>query len=118
MNAIIIAFTLKGQDFEKIRLAIADLRLKLGADNILIHGHMPRIQVIRKGYDTKLCDLLDGAFPVQLIMFNEGTLREEMVKVGKKLEAKVYVLGEVKEGVATEVELYKAAGLTIAYIPL
>jgi hypothetical protein len=117
MKAIVIAFTLKGQDFENI---LPQLR-KVSEENpscILIHGFLPRRVLEEKHIPTDVVNALENLFPVQLNMFNEKPLREEMVDVAKKLEATVYVIGEVKEGVAEEVELYKAAGLPVHVLEL
>lgn len=117
MKAIILAFTLKGQDFEKIKTGVSNVRHLVGEDTILIHGHLPRAIAQKKGFPTDLSDMLDSAFPVQLIMYNKITLREEMAEVGKDFNATVYVIGEIKEGVEQEVELYKKKGLRIQHMP-
>lgn len=118
MKAIIIAFTLKGQEWGKIRKALADLRMEVGDRSILIHGFMPRWLLQQKGIPLDVVSHLESLFPVQLNMYNMMPLREEMAELGKKLDAEVYVIGEVKEGVQQEVELYQQSGLNITYISL
>ena len=67
---------------------------------------------------TDVVNALENLFPVQLNMYNEKPLREEMVQVAAKLEATVYVIGDIKEGVAEEVALYEAANLPVIQIAL
>lgn len=113
MKAIVIAFTLKGQPFEKI---LAQLE-KIAQENptqILLHSFMPRALVVEKGFPTIVLDAIDKLFPIQLNMFLHGApLRTEMAEVAAKLEATVYVVGEIKEGVAEDVERYKEMGLPV-----
>lgn len=119
MKAIIIAFTLKGQDFGKISSIVKEIKNNLGDDTILIHGFMPRSEVIKRCFSTEVVDLLEDTFPLRLNMYNNGPLREEMAKVAQLLKAEsVYVIGEIKEGVAEEVEMYKKYGFRIMQIPL
>lgn len=119
MKAIVIAFTLKNQDFSAIEHRILDIVVKEGNNNVvLIHGFMPRKDVEYWGYNTEVVDILDTMFPFQLCMFNGYPHREEMAAVAKKMDAKVYVIGNVNEGVQEELDLYDEAGLTIHFIPL
>lgn len=121
MKCIIIAFTLKGQDFKKIEQQLTGLGNKLnnkGELIVCIHGFMPRKTVEENGWPADVSNALDWIFPVQLNMYNGKPLREEMVIFGKAVNAVVYVIGEVKEGVQEEVNLYRAAGLTIEYLPI
>ncbi len=113
MNAIVLAFTLKGQDFRKIAEAMRYINSQLEENTILIHGFMPREDVIKKRFDTEVVDTIESTFPIRLNLYNGGPLRNEMVEIACKLNAKVYVIGEIKEGVLEEVDLYKDAGLTI-----
>lgn len=122
MKAIIIAFTLKGQDFAKIKEQISLLSMKSGENTLLIHGFMPENEVLKRKFSTDVVDCLAAEFPVQCNMYlpgpDGGPLRLEMAEIGKKLDATVYVIGDAKEGVHEEVLLYEKAGLTITYIPL
>ena len=44
----------------------------------MIHGNMPRKVVEQKGLDTKLCDLLDELFPIQVnLYYNYGYYRKK-----------------------------------------
>lgn len=119
MQSIIIAFTLKGQNFKQIA-AILNLMADdfHPAETILIHGFLPRRILMEKSIPTDVVDTLEKYFPCQLNLFYDGPLRKEMAEVGKSLQAAVYVIGEPAEGVAEEVALYKAAGLGIVYLSL
>lgn len=79
---------------------------------------MPEKEVIKRKFSTDVVDCLSGEFPLQLNMYSNGPLRQDMAIVGAKLGANVYVIGDAKEGVHEEVLLYEKAGLTITYIPL
>lgn len=111
MQAVVLAFTLKGQDEEKIVLRIREIR-QLYPKVILIHGFMPRKLVEEKGWSTKIIDELEQ-FPVRLNMYDGKPLREEMATVASKLKANVIVIGEIKEGVLEEVNLYKQKFLEV-----
>ena len=123
MKAIALSFTFKGlsnEEFEKVAAHVRSLSPKSGEDQvILIHGHMPRKIVEQKGWDTKLCDLLDECFPIQLNMYHEKTLRPEMAETAYLLDADIYVIGDGCGGVAEEIALYEAEGCNeIKYIEL
>ena len=112
MKAIVIAFTLKDQPFETI---LPNL-IKIAEDNpdaIVIHGFMPRAELEARNFSCDVVNALENLFPVRLNMYNEKPLRNEMVDAAAKLGAQVYVIGEIKEGVAEEVALYHDAGLSI-----
>jgi len=114
MKAVILAFTLKDQDFDKIAEAVKSVKNFVGEDYIVIHGFMPRAEVIEKGFDTKVVDLLESTFDIRLNMYKDGKpLRKEMVEVGVKLNARVVVVGEIRDGVKEEVDMYVENGLTI-----
>jgi hypothetical protein len=117
MEAIVVAFTLKGQDQSKIFQRLIDVA-ENNPNKILIHGFLPRKIVEEKNIPTDVVDTLEALFPVQLNMFDKAPLRAEMVEVAKKLNAKVYIIGEVKEGVKEEADLYNAASLEIIHLPL
>lgn len=118
MEAIVLAFTLKGQDSNEIVKQID----KIGTTHrqyIVIHGFMPRKEVEKQGWSTAIVDALERNFPVPLNMYADGKpLREEMAEIAGKLRAVVLVIGEEKEGVAEEVALYKALSLTVYNYPL
>jgi|SRR3569833_2778378 len=116
MDAIAISFSLKGQNFDAILSKLSDI-----ADNndaILIHGNLPRHEVIKRRLSTDLVDKLDELFPIQLNMWNEKVLRPEMGEMATKLNAQIYVIGQVIGGVAEEVKIYKSNGLNIDYLPI
>lgn len=117
MDAIILAFTLKGQDQDTIIKRIESLG-EVYAENICIHGFMPLGKVVAMGFDPAILNAIRKAFPVQLNMYDDAPLRTEMADVGKKLGAKVIVVGDIKEGVKEEVDLYKTHNLEIVHFPL
>ena len=117
MDAIVLAFTLKGQEPEKIIEQIKKVRAA-HPNHILIHGFMPRKEVESKGWPTTILDALEENFPIRLNMYDGGPLREPMAVVASKLRANVLVIGEEKEGVAEEVKLYKQLGLSVYYYPI
>lgn len=117
IKAIVVAFTLKGQAFENILPKLVKLSEE-NPDAILIHGFLPRKVLEEKQIPTDVVNALENLFPVQLNMYNEKPLREEMVSVAKKLEATVYVIGEIKEGVAEEVELYRTENIPVVHLEI
>lgn len=100
--AIAISFTLKGQELSSIRNVLEGIAARHEGEE-LIHGFMPRELVIEKGFSTELVDMLDELFPVQHIFFGR---REEMVKYANSVKAFAIFVGEIKEGVAEEYDLY------------
>ncbi len=118
MKAIVTAFTLKNQPFE----TILPLLRKLAEENpevILIHGFMPRRLLEERKWSLDVVNALENLFPVQLNMHDDAKpLREEMALIAKKLSATVYVIGEVKEGVAEEIKLYEANDLLVIHWPI
>lgn len=117
MKALVLAFTLKEQSIPEILNALKTVREE-HPDHILIHGFMPRAEVVKRDFSPLIVDTLEQHFPVQLNMYRDKPLREEMVEVAKRLDAKIVVIGEIKEGVKEEVDLYSAAGLTIEQVQL
>lgn len=106
MKAIVIAFTLKNQDFEKIATVLQRIQNEEKPD-LVIHGFMTRAAVLEKGFNTDVVDLLDSLFSRQRIFFKDGKpLRSEMVECAIEKNATVHVIGEIKEGVEEEVNLY------------
>ena len=118
MKAIVLAFTLKEQNVEKLLSTVAAVK-KDYPDAICIHGFLPRKEVEARKIPTGVVDTLDQHFPIQLNMCVDGKpLRTDMRTIAIRLNAQVCVIGEVKEGVAEEVQLYKAAELPIKYYTL
>lgn len=118
MKMIALAFTLKGQNFSEIKKVLADLRPKIGPA-VLVHGFMPRELVVKQGFSTDLVDTLEEMFPFQLNLFADGApLRKDMAELLKQAGAQVYVIGEVKDGVAEEVGLYQANRIQVSFLPL
>jgi hypothetical protein len=118
MKAIVLAFTLKDQDFEKIKFQISKIKERVGKDVILIHGFMPAEVARQKGFPTHVSNCLNKHFPVQLNMYNKGTLRTQMAVIASKLDADVYVIGNVTGGVSEEVNLYREFNRNIRYFSL
>jgi glutaredoxin-related protein len=126
MKSIVIAFTLKGQNFEKIEAELKQLSDRLnttsGEDPVLvIHGFMPRSKVMEKGFSTSVVDALDKLFPHQLNMYSCVTnmpLRKQMAHVALMLNATIYVIGDIAEGVAEEVQIYQSAEMNIIHKPI
>lgn len=118
LKAIVIAFTLKGQDEKKIVKRIEEVAQRQ-PHSILIHGFLPRKRVVEQKWSTGIVDALDKHFPNQLNMFGFGkNWREDMAQAAKALNANILVIGEEKEGVAEEVKLYKELGLSVYYYKL
>lgn len=117
-QAIVIAFTLKGQNVVDILSKVSELAATLPDNTILIHGFMPRAVLNQKGFTTDIIDCFDDLFTLQLNMYNDGVLRDKMCDVAVSLNADVYVIGEETFGVSEEMSMYRAAGLTIKNIPL
>lgn len=105
MKAIIIAFTLKDQSFEQIKRHLIAIK-ETQSPTVVIHGFMPKKDVVERGFSTEVVDTLQELFPVQLNMYNGGPMRLEMASAASKLNAEVIVIGEIKEGVKEEVDLY------------
>lgn len=110
MYAIAISLTLKEQDKNEILSLLEYLAYHLkGADKpvVLVHGFLPRRVVLEKGFSTSVVDALDKLFPIQLNLWDGVPLRQEMADVLERLNGDAYVIGDVKEGVAEEVNLYE-----------
>ncbi len=116
MKTIIIAFTLKGQDFGKIERKIEEIAGQPPTPTLLIHGFLPRKVLLEKNIPTIVIDALDKYFPIQLNMYADGKpLRNDMAILAKKLDAVVHVIGEIKEGVLEEVQYYQSFGVSIQH---
>ena len=116
-QAIVLAFTLKGQDQNKIIEKIKEASVKY-ADHLCIHGFMTRKEVVEKKLPTDILDAIETYFPKRANFYVKGPLRQEMCEWAKLVNAIVVIIGEVKEGVQEEYNLYMAAGLNIVNIPL
>ena len=119
MKVIVLAFTLNGQSVKKILEAIQDIK-KEYPEAICIHA-LPIHQMLDKIDEQDVFYNLEENYPYQLNLFNDKSgqpLHKELCSVAVNLKAQVCVIGEVKEGVAEEVELYKAAELPIKYYTL
>lgn len=121
MEAIVIAFTLKGQELKKIIPQIISIHKK-HKRAVLLHGFMNRKTVVRSGYDTTLVDALYSIFPWQFNFYNPAyenpVRRDELAAVAKVLNAQVYIIGDIVDGVKAEYELYSKMGLMIEKVPL
>lgn len=110
MKTIAISFTLKDQDeneiLELVKL-VAKQAYRENENVILIHGFLPTHIVLEKGFSTKVVDLLHTLFPIQLNLWNEKPLRAEMAQTANNLFADVYFIGQIKEGVLDEFQLYR-----------
>lgn len=116
---IAISFTLKGQDFGKIRTQLEKIKAENPGPVMLMHGFLSRKVIQERGLPTDVVDALDELFPTQLnLSFVGGEFRNMMAYHAKTVNAKVYAIGEIKEGVADEVTLYESAGLTVEKRPL
>ena len=122
MNYIAISFTLKGQSFDSIKSTLEALSLQThgtSGNTVLVHGFMPRQAVLEKGFSTEVVDTLSTLFPYQLNCFAGGVPdRKTMAVIIKESHGTVYTIGEVKEGVKEEVDLYEANGISVCGLPL
>jgi len=122
MKFIAVSFTIKGQKISDIKPVLEQLSERHGGKSghtALIHGHMPRHVVVEKGFFTELVDILDELFPVQIGCYHNGkTNRELMLAIIADSGAEVYAIGEIIEGVAEEVKLYREAGIHVSELPL
>lgn len=118
MKAIALSFTLKGQDEAQIIQKIREVAQR-NPEVVLIHGFLPRHVVREKGWSTGILDTFDELFPSQIRCYSANMMwRDNMAVVASKLEAKVIVIGEEKEGVREEVKLYRGLQLVVEYLPL
>jgi hypothetical protein len=115
MKFIAIAFTLKGQNQQEL-FKLLDQVKELEPEAVLIHGFLPRSVVVARQLPTDVVDKLHSLFPVQINLFNGQPLRHCMAEVAYATDATVYALGDIKEGVAEEIDLYRARGLNIVNI--
>lgn len=117
-----VAFTLKGQTFDKILPLLEKIKEALTANNekaALVHGFLPKHVVLEKGFPTDVVNSLEEKFPVQVNFCPGGKVdRTGMAEFMKELGGTVYVIGEEVEGVAEEVALYEKSGVRIKRVPL
>jgi len=117
MEAIAISFSLKDQNRHAIFSKLAEIAT-LQNISVVIHGNLPRQEVLRRHLPTDLVDKLDELFPIQLNMWNAKVLRQDMGEIATRLNAEVFVIGQVKGGVEEEINIYTSKGLKINYISI
>jgi len=107
MKVIAISATLRDQDVDALKNIISALS-EQNPHAILIHGYMPLDLVKARGWDTSFREFLDDEFPLQLNMFHpeKGVLRDEMAYIAARLNAHVYILGDMVYGVKEEFDAY------------
>jgi len=110
LQSIAISFTLKNQDFSKIKTALKAIKDNYIDEVKMYHCHMPREIVLEKGFTTEFVDMLDEIFPNNYSLYtNDLQLsREELVETMIHEDGYVYVVGSIIDGVKSEYELYKA----------
>jgi hypothetical protein len=106
---IAISFTLRGQDVDAILSAVEQV-----ADQnpmaILISGFMPPDVVRAKNFDPKVADRLAELFGAKLDFYDrksDAPLRDEMIKAASLVNAKLYILGKITDGVSLEYDMYR-----------
>jgi hypothetical protein len=103
-ETVAVSFTLKGQDFSKIKDKLKEIAEKHKDSKVeLVHGHMPRHKVLEAGFGTELVDALDELFHMQAVFFG---YREDMVNYVSRANGTVYFIGEIVDGVKEEYDLY------------
>lgn len=121
MKFIAISFTLKDQPFDSIRETLERISLNHGAISgncCLVHGFMPRSVVIEKGFGTEVVDALDALFPFQLNCYVGAPKRITMAQIIKEQKGTVYLVGDIKDGVAEEAALYREATPFVVSLPV
>ena len=120
MKTVVLSFTLKGQDLNRIIGKIIEIKEAEG-DCFLISGHMPRHVVQMRGYNLELVMCFEHYFPMQANFFDFHTnsvRRTEMADLARLTRATVYCIGAEVEGVAEELALYRSKGLPIKMFAL
>lgn len=119
LKVLAVSFTTKDQPFEKIEQVLTEIAAQ-NPDAILLHGFMPMYEVQRRGMDTKVVDTILKLFPIQINLYSpvKGPARKEMAQLAKTLNAKVYMIGEIKDEVAEDYQLYAEAGVEIIPVHL
>ncbi len=109
MRVIVLAFTLKGQNKEDILKIVRSLKEQYNpSDTLCIHGFMPRKLLIEKNIPTDVIDAIEETFPMIANCHNgEEPHRGLMGVMSGALSAEVLVIGEIKEGVAEEINIYR-----------
>lgn len=110
-----VSFTLKGQDFAKIAPILEKISKDIagtGKTAILVNGFMPKHVVLEKGFDTVVVNTLEELFPIQINCYHKGRPdREEMSDILKETGGNAYLIGDLKEGVKEEWEIYTEKGV-------
>ncbi len=83
--------------------------------SVLHHGFLPREEFIKRGFPTELVDTLDELFPMQVKYNINGELDiENMVQAVKNY--KIFVIGDVSDGVHKDIELLQTLNADIDYL--
>lgn len=117
-----ISFTLKGQDFQQINVALLKIKEEIAGRNekaILVNGFMPKHVVLEKGFSTEVTNTLAELFPLQINCYTDNQpQRKEMASILSEFGGCVYVIGEVVEGVKIEIDEYKAQNVDVYLMDL
>ena len=118
MRHILLSFTLKNQKQEEILDALAKVYTKhRGA--ILLHGFMPKKELMAKGIDTTIVDALHTYFPKQINFYCDGKpLRYLMAEAAMQLGATIIVIGNIVDGVKEEFDLYQSNEMIVTQLSL
>lgn len=111
-------FTIKGQSVEEIKQAFADFVVDqhfYPNVGIMHHCFLPRKIVTEKGFPTELVDFLDEVTP-RNVCWNDGITdihdhRLSMIQHMTATNGLAIFIGEIKEGVAEELDLCHKWGL-------
>lgn len=108
-----LSFTLKGQEFLGLLPAIKEVADQ-NPGAILVHGFMPREEVVEKGLPLNVVSTIEHLFPERVSFYKDGAVdREGMKDFLYNNVATVYVIGKIKEGVKEEVLLYIKANIKV-----
>lgn len=122
MRYVAVSFTLKEQSFtaiQRILSLISDRVDGKSGKTVLVHGFMPREEVINKKFSLDVLDKLSELFPVQINCYQNGKPnRVLMASILKETKGEVYIVGSIIDGVAEERDLYKAAGVEVYSLSL
>jgi len=122
---IAVSFTLNNQSFERISSVFYELVDNLedyyGKNLFIIHGFLPREVVELMNYPTSIVDMFDEKFPNRQINchdFDLTKMRLDLAQYIRYFKADVYVIGDIREGVADEVANYQAMGIKVNQLPI
>lgn len=109
-KAFVLATTFKGQDMakiiEKVNSIFPDYR-----DHVLIHGHMPLRETVRRGVNPDFAMELNMLYPErQLCLYDSRrgeTNMEALAEVATALDAVVVVIGDIRDDVSHELNMMK-----------